>query len=325
MFSLGRSFAAGCVVMVWVLSGCGDTDSTLFDSNEPIAGSGGESDDGGAGPGSGGADESGGSPTGGVTATGGLTGVAGFMPATGGAGGGGGTPPIGGKGFGGAPPPPNFGGAGGFGPTTGGVPPIGGAVGTGGTTAPSCSDPDEGRTNEQGTTTGVNGAFTDACEGGELVEYFCEMEIVFDANCGFLEQSGSADAPAEPPGGSGAALPVPRCERPTGQVVSSIISCGGRCEDGVCFGWCPTLEDEVTYVEVEGDTVLLENARNEQRYQCQVLFERDGFDCTAPELTGEIFPVFATGTCNAGTVKFAINTPAEPNQTACNFDCTLVD
>jgi hypothetical protein len=257
----------------------------------------GGSDDGGS---ANGGTESGGSSGGGRAATGGKAG--------------GGTS-TGGKTSGGAA----NGGSSTGGVTTGGATgATGGSKSTGGATA--CSDTDGSDVRVQGTSKGVNGSFTDECENGALIEYYCQTLTVVDPSCLVSTSSnggGAADLAAP--------RPIPSCEVYTGQVVSTHVDCDGRCKDGTCNYWCPTVEHEVEYHDVSSDRVELHNIDLDFVYDCRVEWQRDGYDCLDPELVGSYVGVYSLGTCNLDNIVFGTDTPEEPGIQTCTFDCTLVD
>src|SRR5687768_485957 len=257
------ALTAGCLTALLFGACGGDGTSDLFDSGSKAgsgalasngassgASSGGSNNTGGRTTGgnasggraaSGGSDvggsDVGGSDDGGSTSGGAETGgrSSGGRAATGGKASGGAA--AGGKASGGAP---NGGSATG-GVTTGSGGATGGSKSTGGATA--CSETDGSDVRVQGTSTGLNGSFTDECKNGALIEYYCETSTVVDPRC--LQAS-------SPNGGSAdIALPrpLPTCETYTGQVVSHEVDCDGLCKDGTCMYWCPTVEHEVEYHE----------------------------------------------------------------------------
>jgi hypothetical protein len=259
-------------------------------------GDGGGSDDGGSASGG---TEAGGSSSGGRAATGGK--------ASGGA-------STGGKASGGSA----NGGSGTGGVTTGGSSgATGGSKSTGGATA--CSETDGADVRVQGTSKGLNGSFTDQCEDGSLIEYYCEKVDVIDPNCLLSASPNGGDADLAAP------RPIPSCQVYTGQVVSTEVDCDGRCKDGTCNYWCPTVEHDVEYHEVGSDSAVLHNEALDFVYDCRVEWQRDGYDCSDPELVGSYVGVYSLGTCNLDNIVFGTDTPEEPGIQTCTFDCTLVD
>jgi hypothetical protein len=259
-------------------------------------GDGGGSDDGGS---ANGGTEAGGRSSGGRAATGGK--------ASGGA-------STGGKASGGSP----NGGSGTGGVTTGGSNgATGGSKSTGGATA--CSETDGADVRVQGTSKGLNGSFTDQCENGSLIEYYCEKVDVIDPNCLLSASPNGGDADLAAP------RPIPSCQVYTGQVVSTEVDCDGRCKDGTCNYWCPTVEHDVEYHEVGSDSAVLHNEALDFVYDCRVEWQRDGYDCSDPELVGSYVGVYSLGTCNLDNIVFGTDTPEEPGIQTCTFDCTLVD
>jgi hypothetical protein len=259
-------------------------------------GDGGGSDDGGSASGG---TEAGGSSSGGRAATGGK--------ASGGA-------STGGKASGGSA----NGGSGTGGVTTGGSSgATGGSKSTGGATA--CSETDGADVRVQGTSKGLNGSFTDQCENGSLIEYYCEKVDVIDPNCLLSASPNGGDADLAAP------RPIPSCQVYTGQVVSTEVDCDGRCKDGTCNYWCPTVEHDVEYHEVGSDSAVLHNEALDFVYDCRVEWQRDGYDCSDPDLVGSYVGVYSLGTCNLDNIVFGTDTPEEPGIQTCTFDCTLVD
>jgi hypothetical protein len=259
-------------------------------------GDGGGSDDGGSASGG---TEAGGSSSGGRAATGGK--------ASGGA-------STGGKASGGSA----NGGSGTGGVTTGGSSgATGGSKSTGGATA--CSETDGADVRVQGTSKGLNGSFTDQCENGSLIEFYCEKVDVIDPNCLLSASPNGGDADLAAP------RPIPTCQVYTGQVVSTEVDCDGRCKDGTCNYWCPTVEHDVEYHEVGSDSAVLHNEALDFVYDCRVEWQRDGYDCSDPDLVGSYVGVYSLGTCNLDNIVFGTDTPEEPGIQTCTFDCTLVD
>jgi hypothetical protein len=210
------------------------------------------------------------------------------------------------------------------GKSSGGVGGAGGKNTGGGPGGMKCTDPDGSDARTRGTAKGTNGSFQDECVQGELVEYVCETEFVVGPNCP-TTNAGDA-APFRPIGGSpGMIAPPIECVVQTGKVVESQVDCGGRCRDGTCFYWCPSLEDEVEYLQVQGGEVRLQNTTSQFRYQCEVVFERDGVDCSDPDLEGHTAGVYSTGACTATQVVFGTESEADPDVQSCTYDCVLVD
>ena len=242
---------------------------------------------GGSSSGGTGAASSGGRATGGARATGGSAGAAGGAPS-------------GGKNAGGSPAGGKFtGGAGGA--TNGGV--------------ASCTDTDGADARVRGTSTGIDGAFTDACEGGDLREYSCERIQVMPCLTPAAASSDSANR---------AAPIVPVCNVVTGNVTSSLVACGGKCKDGTCLYWCPNYGDTLEYLESGSDEIVIENQTNGFVYACEVSFEND-FDCDAESLAGEKASVYSLGNCNVEQVVFGTATAEAPSVQRCTYTCSLLD
>lgn len=319
-----------------VVTACSGKSSDLFD--DAGAGAGSEEEGGAAGDdgaGGSGARDSGGSPgtggkratggaigVGGVTVAGGAIGVGGAIPAGGAVPVFGGTSPGGAIGVGGVDVSGGMIGVGGV-SVAGGAISVGGAFtggNAGGGRGPTaCSDPDGTDYKRRGKTTGTNGTFEDRCEDGNLVEYICELGPCVAMSSGAEDRAAPA-LPLPVAGGPGIAPPPPQCI--TGRVVESLISCGGRCNEGTCFGWCPAAGDEVTYEEVEGGEVVLENASRNARYRCEVQSSTGNADCADPELEGETRKVEAIVSCSAVAVSFATRLS---EQATCNYRCSIVD
>ena len=335
---------------LWVFAlatACSGKSSDLFeddgasgDGSEETGGlsNGGDGSSGDAGVGGSGAVNAGGktSVTGGASPAGGKIGVggtsAGGTSAGGAIGAGGVTVP---GGAGGA-----FGGAIGTGGTFGGMIGVGGAIlggktGVGGSSpggsagagggSSECVDPDGADYKKRGTAKGSNGSFEDHCDGGDLIEYVCETGV---RPCPVNTSSGAADtaAPALPipvpvGGGSGIALP-PQCMGPTGRVSETRIACGGRCDEGTCFGWCPGAGDELTYQDVAGAEVVIDNDTKDARYRCEATASTGDADCTDPALEGETVEVDSLVSCSAAVISFVARLSAEAT---CSYRCSLVD
>jgi hypothetical protein len=183
--------------------------------------------------------------------------------------------------------------------------------------AMACSDPDatggrgDGST-KRSTTIGLNGSFTDACEGGNLVEHFCELGPCVSARI-VPPVGGSAGF------GQGGTAGAANC--PTGNVVSRTIDCDGRCEDGTCFTWCA---EQGSSFEITGtsDTAVL-MTKGAFQYACDVVFEGDGFDCRSQDLVGRTVVVTSLGTCNGESTTFGWNDPESSLAQECTFTCTF--
>ncbi len=316
---------------------CSGKSSDLFEDN--AGGDGSEEETGGsssAGNGSSGDDGAGGS---GATSTGGRATVTGGAPA-GGKIGVGGTSAGGAIAVGGAPAggmSSSSSGAGGAFPgggfATGGT--FGGAIGVGGAilggkssvggsspggsggVASVCVDPDGSDYKKRGTTTGSNGTFEDTCQDGDLIEYVCE-----NSACGAMTSSGAADVPgiALPQAGRGA-IPPP-CTGDPGRVTQRRIACGGRCDSGTCFAWCPGANDELTYQDVAGAEVVLDNDSKNARYRCEATSSTGDVDCTDPALEGQTIEVGSLVSCSATVISFVARMP---ENASCDYRCSLDD
>lgn len=185
-----------------------------------------------------------------------------------------------------------------------------GGNGPGGQT--SCTDSDGGDQKVRGTTKGTNGTFEDKCVEGDLVEYSCEMKVM-PGPCLAASMS-SADADLRP------APPIDNCEVPTGKVIETNVDCGGRCEAGTCFYWCPTLTDEVRVSRRQAVGTEITNLRTEDVYSCEITYESENFDCRGT-FQGETYPVFSAA-CDLDTVTIGIDSNDEPGVLLCSYSCT---
>lgn len=124
------------------------------------------------------------------------------------------------------------------------------------------------KANVKETYSGTNGASTDACEDGYLVQYACETETVLD----HTDLSSSVFG--------------------TGVVIRRTVDCGGRCADGACPNVCPTHGDALRYLSVEanGDATL-ESLVSGWIYACDI--DPLGYCVTTPR-PGDIVNVLAT-------------------------------
>jgi hypothetical protein len=204
---------------------------------------------------------------------------------------------------------------------------VGGVIALGGTaggvavggTAPTCTDSDGSDARIRGETKGsVDGAFTDVCENGELIEYTCEIVVTANPDC-----TSTQAAPAS--GGAAELVAPPQCQVPTGKVVETQVDCDGRCREGTCFYWCPSVGDWLEYREAQGETVEFENPESEFRYECEVTFERDGYDCASQSLEGHAAPVISQGNCDLTSIVFGTATDEEPDVQTCTYSCSLLD
>ena len=107
--------------------------------------------------------------------------------------------------------------------------------------------------------------------------------------------------------------------------MSTTIDCDGLCKNGTCMYWCPTVEHEVEYHETGSDTAVLHNNDSDFVYDCQVTWQRDGYDCSDADLVGSYVGVYSLGACTLDNIVFGTDTPEEPGIQTCTFDCTLAD
>lgn len=335
--TMTRFWRESAFLGVFVLAtACSGKSSDLF---EDATGGDGSEETGGlsnAGDGSSGDDGAGGS---GARNTGGTTSVSGGAPSTGGKASVGGALSGGALGVGGVGVPggssgagatPAGGSSGAFGGTVGvgganiggkssvGGSAPGGTAGAGGAT--SCVDPDGADYKKRSTAKGSNGSFEDACDDGDLIEYVCETAFI---PCVPMASSGAADAPgaALPAGGRGIA-PPPGCMGNTGRVIENRIACGGRCDAGTCFGWCPGSGDELTFEDVAGAEVVIDNDTKNAAYRCEVTASTGNADCAEPGLEGETGAVDSLVSCSATIISFVARLAADAT---CTYRCSLVD
>lgn len=324
-----------------IAGACGGESTDLFDSSGTPSATGGHDQSAGEGPEvtGGKATAAGGSNGGGaVTVTGGRTSAGassggssdGGEPSGGVSSGGrastGGRVDAGGSSAGGDDNPggDNQGGSGQAGASSGGAP-SGGAskggvangggpvAGTGSGGNATCTDSDGGDEKVRGTTKGTNGTFEDKCDDGDLIEYSCETMLVPRPCAAASMPSGGADLRPVPP--------VDECEVPTGKVIERRVDCGGRCDGGTCFAWCPTLTDEVLVERNGANTAELTNQRTEDVYSCEITYEAENIDCRG-SFEGEIFQVFSVGSCDAQGLTIGVDTADEPGVLACSYSCT---
>jgi hypothetical protein len=183
-------------------------------------------------------------------------------------------------------------------------------AGSAGTTI--CTDSDGGDQTVRGTTKGTNGTFEDECDGGDLVEYSCET-IVIPGPCAAAAMSPDEDLRPVPP--------IDDCQVPTGLVVEERVHCGGRCEQGTCFYWCPTLADEVLVTRNGTNRAELTNLRTEDVYACEITYEAENLDCRG-SAQGRIFQVFSVGLCDAEALTIGVDLEDEPGVLACSYSCS---
>jgi hypothetical protein len=324
-----------------IAGACGGESSDLFDSSGSPTATGGDDDSAGEGPEvtGGKATAAGGSNGGAVVVTGGRASAGavnggsseGGEPSGGVESGGrtstGGRVSTGGSNAGGdAPGGKNQGGGVTAGATNGGVSNGGASQGGGkqgganqggatvagsaGTT--SCTDSDGGDQKVRGTTKGTNGTFEDECEGGDLVEYSCET-IATPGPCAAAAMSPDVDLRP--------VAPIDVCQVPTGKVVEERVHCGGRCEQGTCFYWCPTLTDEVLVTRNGTNRAELTNLRTEDVYSCEIAYEAENLDCRGSS-QGRVFQVFSVGLCDAEGLTIGVDLEDEPGVLACSYSCS---
>lgn len=137
--------------------------------------------------------------------------------------------------------------------------------------------------------TGTNGVFTSSCDPqGNLIAYECEMM----QSCG--------------PG------PNPECTPfETGKVVPQPIDCSGHCMAGACDGRCPAVGQQVTYVSVNGDSIVLHNDVDGRTYACTFIVTEPGgnYDCHAGPTAGakaSIGNVTYSGAVSYGSMELCV-------------------
>ncbi len=126
------------------------------------------------------------------------------------------------------------------------------------------------------TRTGSNGTFTDHCEDGDLVAYYCV----------YYSQSSS----------SGESFLFN-----TGEVASMGVSCDGHCIDGTCPNLCPSSGDTMRYLTRDANGhATFDDLTSGAVYDCDfaTMFDTQGFDCRSDPQPGDEFPVTANiGVC----------------------------
>jgi hypothetical protein len=146
-------------------------------------------------------------------------------------------------------------------------------------------------------TQGENGTFVDMCDAeGNLVEYVCQY---------------TPTTPQDP-------------GQYTGDVIPTMVNCGGKCTDGTCYvsKSCPEGNDEVTWVSASATSVVIDNPRAQVRYTCTTRNSPYGFDCNAPSLAGTKAKVNSVGPCST-TTDLSVDTPDNGTGTTdCVYDCT---
>jgi len=299
---------------------CGGESSDLFDSSGAptgIAGNGGSGGQspaitGGRAPDAGGSGGAALSPTGGRASAGASSG--GSAQAGDGGSSSGGRATNGGVSPGGkAAAGENQGGG-----VTAGAPSTGGAgqggtptAGSGGSAgSASCSDPDALDFQIRGTTEGTNGSFEDECEGGDLVEYSCEIETM----------PGPCLASSSPGDDADLAPPIEQCRVLTGKVIETKVACDGRCRDGTCFHWCPTQTDEVIVERQGRSSVEVTLPRTDDVFQCEITYEADGVECSG-FFEGETFAVLSVD-CQLESLDLDVEAPGEPGVLGCSYSCS---
>lgn len=189
----------------------------------------------------------------------------------------------------------------------------GGSASQGGATTGVCSDSDMNLSapyKVAAIAVGTNGSFADACDAtGNLTEYSCETLC-----------EGGAFTSGNPI--SSAAIMMPPCTpQQTGRVLSTSVNCGGRCDAGRCFQWCPNQGDKVVASSVTGSTVAMRFAG--YNLSCKVVFTQSGYDCLAPSIAGSQLTAVSLGNCTGTTTVFGTDLPNSAGGQACTYECTL--
>jgi hypothetical protein len=158
-----------------------------------------------------------------------------------------------------------------------------------------------GSTDEKREYTGSNGTFVDHCEGGNLVDYSCEI--------------GTMTA-------NGQAFPYQ-----TGAVVSQEFDCDGRCQDGACPDVCPQVEDVMRYESLTADGIHgLTNLSSGWSYQCELFNSWQDYDCEGIEPGTELTVILAPSPSSCPTVAYGLLGLGAGTQSYCGYyDCVLME
>jgi hypothetical protein len=68
---------------------------------------------------------------------------------------------------------------------------------------------------------------------------------------------------------------------------------------GAGFGWCPGAGDELTYQDIAGAEVVIDNDTKHARYLCEATASTGDADCSDPALEGETGEVDSLVSCSA--------------------------
>lgn len=132
-----------------------------------------------------------------------------------------------------------------------------------------CTDSDNGiNPTETGTTSGINGTFTDHCTyDNNLIEYHCQLPLCSKSACVCLDPPECKSFKC-PPCVSG------------GNVLSQEIDCSGLCENGACPSFCPENNEMLRYTYIREDRIKVE-LEGKKNYSCLLTFDNkgDNFDC----------------------------------------------
>ncbi len=107
----------------------------------------------------------------------------------------------------------------------------------------------------------------------------------------------------------------------TGQVLSSTVACGGKCNAGRCFQWCPYQGDTVSATSVGTSTVSMSFMG--YTLTCSVVFTQTGFNCLDKSIAGTTLAVVSEGNCDATTTVFGAALPNSSGAEACAYQCTV--
>jgi len=175
------------------------------------------------------------------------------------------------------------------------------------------------------TTTGLNGSFSDTCDAsGNLVEQYCEMTSVACPYGPLPTGPAPAIASANPAPSAGVAImmPVPTCQQQqTGNVLSTTVDCGGKCNAGKCFQWCPSQGDILDATAVSAQLVSMRF--NGYNLSCKVVFTQPGYDCLMPSIAGIKLAAVSFGNCSGTTTVFGTDLPTSGGAQACTYECTV--
>lgn len=158
---------------------------------------------------------------------------------------------------------------------------------------------------------GTNGKFEDECDAeGNLIAHFCEP-----AECGANQD--------------------PECRSQlSGAVVSQMVNCDGRCQEGTCEAYCPQIGDAVVYVTVDGSgNVVLDSNNDDRNYACTLIADNpnDSVNCTldpVPQAAGAIVSLgLSQSSCTGGSIGnlgVRLDDAQATGSQHCSYRCTFL-